>query len=68
MNTNSVKKIKQKKREIFEKIDFEYKYETLSLHFFWTLKPTKYTKNIQIFRETASVLFISICSQFSSVF
>ena len=25
-----------------------WKYETLSLHFFWTLKPTKYTKNIQI--------------------
>ena len=25
-----------------------WKYETLSLHFFWTLKPTKYTKNIVI--------------------
>ena len=24
-----------------------WKYETLSLHFFWTLKPTKYIKNIQ---------------------
>ena len=30
-----------------------WKYETLSLHFFWTLKPTKYTKKYPNFNTKA---------------
>ena len=33
-----------------------WKYGTLSLHFFWTLKPTKYNKNIQIKNLVFSVI------------